>query len=149
MDIENNQQPNLISEQDLSLIKIKLGKSHRKESDWQLMKDILRSHDIVIMEPRKKDKALPVIDHLLVEDGAFVAFTSIDECKEHIRWLNEQDGAIGRMFQVGVMPFEMAIDIADRNHMDLYIDPAVGVNVTFMAYLPSTGQIKAMRLARA
>lgn len=77
MDI-NNWQPNLISAQNLSTIKIKLGKSRRKESDWQIIKDILRMHDVVVMEPRKKDRRLQVKDHILVENGALVVFTSID-----------------------------------------------------------------------
>lgn len=84
-----------------------------------------------------------------MEDGTFVVFTNLEECKAHIRWLNEQDGEAGRMFQVGVMPFDMAVDIADHYKMDLFIDPAVSSNVTFMAYIPSKKEIKAMRLVRA
>ena len=32
----------LISEKDVSLIKLKLGKSHRSEADWTVIKDILK-----------------------------------------------------------------------------------------------------------
>lgn len=31
---------NLISKEEVSLLKIKLGKSHRKESDWEVVKEI-------------------------------------------------------------------------------------------------------------
>ena len=50
----NVEEHNLISKEDLDRIKIKLGKSHRKESDWAVIKDILSSHNVIVVEPAKQ-----------------------------------------------------------------------------------------------
>ena len=34
-------------------------------------------------------------------DGVLVAFTGVEECMKHVRWLNEEDGASGRGFLIG------------------------------------------------
>ena len=39
---------NLISEKDLSLLKIKLGKSRRNQKDWDWISELLVSHDVVV-----------------------------------------------------------------------------------------------------
>ena len=41
--ISDKPEINIISKEDLSLLKIKLGKSHRKESDWAAIKDMLNN----------------------------------------------------------------------------------------------------------
>lgn len=45
--ISDKPEINIISKEELSILKIKLGKSHRKESDWSAIKDILISHDVM------------------------------------------------------------------------------------------------------
>ena len=43
----NAREHNLISPGELSIIKIKLGKSHRKESDWTVIKNILYARNVI------------------------------------------------------------------------------------------------------
>ena len=141
--IEKNPNANIIPPEELDIIRIKLGKSKRKESDWTIIKDILYKHDLIVMEPEKKDRYLPEYDHIMSEDGVLVAFTSIDECMKHVRWLNEEDGTPGRGFLIGSLPFEQIIRTADEYGLDLIIDPAMDGRTRCMLYLPDSHEIKA------
>jgi hypothetical protein len=147
-DIADYEDHNLIPQKELDLIKIKLGKSHRKESDWAVIKDILASHNVVLAEPVRKDPRLPVVEHILCEDNALMVFTNLEDCKEHICSLNRKDGTPGRMFQIGSMPFDEAVQISEENGMDMYIDLQMKTNTMCMCYVPREGRIKAVMLAR-
>ena len=138
----------LIPKDKVSLIKIKLGKSHRKESDWTVIKDILSAHNLIVCEPKAPDRHLKVVEHILVEDGNMVAFTNLEDCEEHIKNLNQRDGKPGRLFQIGVMPFDQAVAVSDAYGMDLYIDLQEKVNTMCMAYIHGEGKIKAVMRAR-
>ena len=140
---------NLISQKNVNLIKIKLGKSHRKESDWVVIKEILSSHNVIVAEPVKPDRLVPVKEHILCEDGSLVVFTNIDDCTEHIIHLNRQDGVPDRLFQLGSMPFIEAVDIAEEYGMDLYIDLQAKPNTRCMCYVAGEGKIKAVMMAKA
>lgn len=146
--IADNPEFDLIPEDKVSLIKIKLGKSHRKESDWTVIKDILSEHNLVVCEPKARDRHLRVVEHILVENGNLVAFTNLGDCEEHIRNLNRRDRKLGRMFQIGVMPFDQAVAVSDAYGMDLYIDFQEKVNTMCMVYVHGEGKIKAVMMAR-
>ena len=75
--VHNAEEHNLISKEDVALIKIKLGKSHRKESDWVVIKDILSSHNVIVAEPVKPDRRVSVKEHILCD---FKYFTSVKIC---------------------------------------------------------------------
>lgn len=140
---------NLISKEEVALIKIKLGKSHRKESDWVVIKDILSSHNVIVAEPVKPDRRVPVKKHILCEDGVLIVFTNVEDCNEHIRHLNRQDGVPDRLFQLGSMPFEEAVVIAEEYGMDLYIDLQEKANTMCMCYVAGEEKIKAVMIAKA
>ena len=65
---EQNEEYGIISSHDLDLIRIKLGKTHRKESDWVVIKAVLQKHNLFVAEPMKPDPRYPVIGHIL-SDG--------------------------------------------------------------------------------
>ena len=50
--LEENPGIALIPKEDVSKIKIKMGKSHRKESDWDVIKEILYNHDLITAAPQ-------------------------------------------------------------------------------------------------
>ena len=145
--IADNPEFNLIPKDKVSLIKIKLGKGHRKESDWTVIKDILYEHNLIVCEPKARDRHLKAVEHILVEDGKLVAFTNLGDCEEHIKNLNQRDRKIGRLFQLGVMPFDQAVDVSDAYGMDLYIDLQEKINTMCMAYIHGEGKIKAVMMA--
>ena len=138
---------NLIPKDKVSLIKIKLGKSHRKESDWTVIKDILSVHSLIVCEPKAPDRHLKAVEHILVEAGKLVAFTNLEDCMEHINKLNRRDGKLGRLFQIGAMPFEQAVTISDAYGMDLYIDLQEKINTMCMAYIHGEGKINAVMVS--
>lgn len=146
--IADNPEFDLIPKDKVSLIKIKLGKSHRKESDWTVIKDILSAHNLIVCEPKVPDRHLKAIEHILVENGNLVAFTNLEDCEEHIQNLNQRDRKPGRLFQLGVMPFDQAVAVSDACGMDLYIDLQAKVNTMCMVYIHGEGKIKAVMMAR-
>ncbi len=144
----NVEEHNLISKEDVDRIKIKLGKSHRKESDWAVIKDILLSHNVIVAEPAKPDRRVPVKKHILYEDGFLVVFTNIEDCNEHMIHLNREDGTPDRLFRLGSMPFEEAVGISEEYGMDLYIDLQAKANTMCMRYVAGEEKIEAVMIAR-
>lgn len=138
----------LIPKEDVSKIKIKMGKSHRKESDWTVIKDILYSHDLITAAPQNSTRYVKSISGVLCEEGVLIAFTNFDDCERHLKGLYERDSRIGSMFHITSMAFADVIDIADKNDMDMFIDIQDEPNTKFMAYLHQTREIKAMMLSR-
>ncbi len=136
----------LIPLQDVATIKIKLGKSHRKESDWTVIKEILSSHCVITMQPFRPDRRLSVKDHILCENDYPMVFTNIEDCQRYIRDLNLFHGTPGRGFMIGSIPFEEAVDISEKNQMELYIDRQMNPNEKCMAYVPGDGVIKAVMI---
>lgn len=144
----NSLEFNLIPKDKVSLIKIKLGKSHRKESDWEVIKEILSGYNLIVCEPKSPDRHLKTVEHILVEDGILVIFTNVEDCETHIKNLNLKDGRPDRLFQLGVMPFDQAVAVSDTYGMDLYIDLQAKVNTMCMAYVHGEGKIKAVMMAK-
>lgn len=77
-----------------------------------------------------------------------MVFTNIEDCQEYIRNLNWQDGMPGRLFQLGSMPFDDAVDISEKHNMELFIDMKAQPNTMCMCYVPGEHRIKAVMLAR-
>lgn len=146
--IADNPGLDLIPKDKVSLIKIKLGKSHRKESDWVVIKEILSAHNLIVCEPTDPDRYLKTVEHILVEDGSLVLFTNFEDCEGHIKYLNRRDGKPGRLFQLGVMSFDQAVAVSDAYGMDLYIDLQAEVNTMCMVYIHEKSEIKAVMRAR-
>lgn len=117
--------PNLLSDKDIATIRSKLSLDHRTEDDWVVVKDLLREHDVVVMEPMEKNTKYKIYDHILVDHGGLLAFTSIQECQRYINLLTAVNGRT--MFTIGAMPFLDATRISDRRRKDLYIDYKTGV----------------------
>ncbi len=137
----------LISEKDVSLIKLKLGKSHRSEADWTVIKDILLSHYVISAVPLKRDSRLKAVNGILCEKNYLFVFTNKEDCKKHLLMLNLRQGMKDRNFEMGAMPFEVAVDVAERHGMNLYIDMQAEVNAVCMYYIHGISQLKAVRLA--
>ena len=142
--LEENPRIALIPQEDVNKIKIKLGKSHRKESDWAVIKDILYRHDLITAAPQNSTRYVKDISGVLCEEGVLIAFTNFDDCEKHLKGLYEQNSRIGSMFQITSMALADVIEIADRNRADLFIDIQDEPNTMFMAYLHKTKEIKAM-----
>ncbi len=125
---------NLIPEEKLSILKVKVNKNHRKESDWDVIKDILNTYRIVTIEPIARIKGIRVIDHVLCKNGVLIAFTNSVECQDYVKNMAKLLGKEGLYFTMGSIGFEDVVDIADREKMDIYLDPKDEKNHKFIRY---------------
>ena len=138
--------PDILSEADVNMIKIKLGKSHRKESDWDFIKTILSSHSVLTIAPVNEDPQVPTVEGILYEDGAFVVFTNRDDCDQHVRHINRVDGTPERIFEVRAIAFDDAVSIADQYGKDLYVDFQPEENSTCLVYQAASHTLQAVLL---
>ena len=137
---------NIISKSDVSAIKIKLGKSHRKESDWDFIKGILYSSDLVTLEIKQPAYGMKNVDHLLLQDNTFCVFTNIEDCVEYMKNINKIY-LTSSSFIVGVMPFSDVVELSKLHGYPVAIDVTNEKNKKFMLYNPRTNQITASILA--
>ena len=140
---ENHPEFNIIPEDKVSVIKIKLGKSHRTEADWTLIKGILNAYNLIICAPTEPDIRLETVENILAEENKLIAFTNIDFCQQYIQKLNESHNK-NRIFALGAAPFDDLVDLAEDHEMDIIIDPADNQRL-FMTYVHGEHRIMAVR----
>ena len=110
---------NLIPSNDVAQIKIKLGKSHRKESDWEYIKKLLSEHDVLLAAPKKDDYDIEEVEHMSLRGDSLFVFTNLDDCVRFISEVNFQDGKMDREFDLGTRPFEQCVDISNETEYGL------------------------------
>lgn len=137
---------NLVSREEASLLKIKLGKSHRKESDWEVIKEILWRRNVLTFIPPKRAKGLTTIEKVLFENGNLTVFTNMDDCTRHIQSL-QLKGKFQGYIEIGYIPFDNVLDIADRNGVNILIDVGDAVNSKYLMYEPGEQRLKAVIMA--
>lgn len=125
---------NLIPEDKLGILRIKVNKSHRKESDWEAIKDILNAYCLVTAEPMARIPGVRAIDHVLCRNEALVVFTNVSDCQEYAKMITKTVGHKGRFFMIGSIGFYDVVDIANRERLDIYIDPKNEKNHSFIRY---------------
>lgn len=138
---------NIISKEDLSLLKIKLGKSHRKESDWTVIKDILNSHDVITVNIREPQRGIKSVDGVLCEDNSLFVFTNIDDCEKHIQYLHSTAALLGRFVNIISLPFESVIEISHQTGMNVYFDMIDEKNQRIIIYSPQLKRLETAILA--
>jgi len=137
---------NIATKEEVSLIKIKLGKSHRKESDWEVIKDIFYKRDIITFIPSKKMKGIRRVEGLPCEFGYLITFSNIDDCMQYID--EKQYGSKSRSYvQIISVSFMDICEIADRNDVDVLIDANGGINSKCFIYAHKEGRLKAVVMA--
>jgi len=133
-------EPNLISEQDLSVLKIKLGKSKRSEKDWSVIKSLLQSHDVIVPEVIDEDKGVRNIEGAMCVDGFMIAFTNPDDCSRQMRAFSEQLMRTLR-WQLKCTSFNSIANLADKAGVTLCIDITTDGKNRFITY--SNGRVEA------
>ena len=137
---------NIATKEEVSLIKIKLGKSHRKESDWEVIKDIFQKRDFITFIPSKKMKGFKIVEELPCEFGYLIAFSNIDDCTQYI---DEKQYRLKSQSYVQIIsvPFMDICEIADRNDVDVLIDVNGGINSRCFIYAHREERLKAVIMA--
>ncbi len=137
---------NIATKEEVSLLKIKLGKSHRKESDWEVIKDIFYKRDLITFIPSKKMKGIKIVEELPCEWGYLIAFSNIDDCTQYIdekRYRLKSQSYV----QIISVPFMDICEIADRNDVDVLIDVNGGINSRCFIYAHREERLKAVIMA--
>ena len=137
---------NLISKEEASLLKMKLGKSHRKESDWGVIKEIFGRRNLLTFIPPKRAKGLTTIEKVLCENGNLMVFTNMDDCTRHIQVLQFK-GKFRGYVEIGYIPFDNVLDIADQHGMNVLIDMNDENNSRCLMYEPAEKRLKAVIVA--
>jgi hypothetical protein len=137
---------NIATKEEVSLLKIKLGKSHRKESDWEVIKDIFYKRDLITFIPSKKMKGIKLVEELPCEWGYLIAFSNIDDCTQYI---DEKQYRLKSQSYVQIIsvPFMDICEIADRNDVDVLIDVNGGINSRCFIYAHREERLKAVIMA--
>lgn len=137
---------NIATKEEVSLLKIKLGKSHRKESDWEVIKDIFQKRDLITFIPSKKMKGFKIVEELPCEWGYLIAFSNIDDCTQYI---DEKQYRLKSQSYVQIIsvPFMDICEIADRNDVDVLIDVNGGINSRCFIYAHREERLKAVIMA--
>lgn len=136
---------NLVSQEEVALLKIKLGKSHRKESDWDVIKETFWKRNVLTFTPTKRARKVTNIEKILCEDGFLVVFSNIDDCTRHIREMQRR-GILERYVQIGTIPFLDVLEIADRHNKDVLIDVDEERNSKCFMYAHKSKELKAVIL---
>lgn len=137
----------IISKENVSMLKIKLGKNHRKESDWTIIKKILYNHDLITVNVTRPVPGITSVEHILCEENALLAFSNFDDCEKHIRYL-QTFTSLERYVEVGSIPFETVIEVADNRQMPVYIDLTMEPNRKIIVYNPQERRFTASLLIK-
>ena len=136
---------NLVSKEEVALLKIKLGKSHRKESDWDAIKEIFWKRNVLTFTPTKRVKGVTNIEKILCEYGFLVVFSNIDDCTRHIREMQHRE-ILERYVQIGTIPFVNVLEIADQSNKDVLIDVGMERNSKCFMYAYKGKELRAVIL---
>lgn len=119
---ETISQYNLLSDEEVSILKIKTGKNHRTEKDWNVIKDLLSEKSVITMNSmNKKLFRKTSIENIFTNQGFLLVFSNIDDCINYVKWFNQQimrDGS----FEIGTIPLKDVLEISDRECIPVAID---------------------------
>ena len=131
---------NLISEKELALLKIKLGKSKRNEKDWSVIKEMLLAHDLIVPELLEESNEMGNINGAMYIDNYLIAFTNPDDCSRQMQSFS-QDYMMTLRWQLGIRSFVEMAHIADQTEKILCIDLVRDGRTRFITY--SKGRVEA------
>ena len=135
-----NMDANMISDKDLSIIKIKLGKSKRNEKDWSVIKEMLLTHDLIVPESFDENEVIGNVGGAMRIDQMLIAFTNPDDCSRQMKAFSEDMGMTLR-WQMKFMLFTDLGNIADNAGLMLCIDMITDGRNRFITY--SNGRVEA------
>ena len=131
----------MISEEEMSLLNIKLAKSKRNEKDWSQIKDIFFGKDVFTFKVKKPNDYIGMHRGIAVEELGLLIFTSIKACENYLDELGTMGIISGNINVVG-MTFDDVIVLADRDKIDVIIDNSFETNRGYYYYSSNERQLK-------
>ena len=131
---------NLISDKELSIIKIKLGKGKRSEKDWSVIKGILLAHDLIVPESMDENEMVGNVGGAMRIGQMLISFTNPDDCSRQMKAFSD-DLKMTLRWQMKFLSFIDLGNIADDAGLMLCIDMITDGKNRFITY--SNGRIEA------
>ena len=120
-----------LSEEEISKLRIKIGKSHRTEKDWTVIKELFEDRVVFTANPSDIKMAKECcVDGVLKDEGALVVFTSVAACTDYLDRIGAQ--RFGRYMTIGNIPFSSVIEIAIDNKELVHVDPTDPVDMKIL-----------------
>lgn len=111
----------LLTAEELSLLKLKLGKGKRGVKDWAQIKTVLSGKDMLTYIPTNPNRWIYSENGIAVEYGFLSVFTNQEALKKHLQELAD-DGRIGTRVSIASVAFEQVIKIADEKRKNVWFD---------------------------
>lgn len=120
-----------LSKDEISKLRIKIGKSHRTEKDWTAIKALMEDRVVFTANPvdEKMSKEY-CVEGVLKDDGALIVFTSVEACTDYLNRIGTH--RFGRYMTIGNIPFSSVIEIAIDYKELVYVDPTDPVDMKIL-----------------
>lgn len=120
-----------LSKEEISKLRIKIGKSHRTEKDWAVIKELFEDRVVFTVIPADVKMAEECcIEGVLKDEGALVVFTSVAACTDYLDRIGVH--RFGRYMTIGNIPFSSVIEIAIDYKELVYVDPTDPVDMKIL-----------------
>ena len=122
MDQESIQEFAPLTEQEVSQIRIKTGKSHRTQNDWTFISELLQNEYVYTAVPIEDNfQKLFSIEGVLKDGGHLLIFTTVEGCRDYL----EKYGSarFGYDLEISSIPFSSVIRIATDHQEKVLLDP--------------------------
>lgn len=131
----------LLTAEELSLLKLKLGKSKRGTKDWAQIKIVLTGKDMLTYIPTNPNSWIYSENGIAVEYGFLSVFTNREALEKHLQELVD-DGRIGTMVSIAPAAIEQVIKTADEKRINVWFDITEETNRGYYMYDANERELK-------
>ncbi|MCI7128994.1 MAG: hypothetical protein MSA09_00215 [Lachnospiraceae bacterium] len=131
----------LLTAEELSLLKLKLGKSKRGAKDWGQIKTVLTGKDMLTYIPTNPNSWIYSENGIAVEYGFLSVFTNKEALEKHLQELAD-DGRIGTTVSIAPVAIEQVIKTADEKRINVWFDITEEKNRGYYMYDAKERELK-------
>ena len=129
----NMDEINLLSKEELSMLRIKLEKSKRNEKDWALIKAAFIGKEMLTYRPDPVNTLIKCVNGIAVENNYLTVFTSKEAIERHLDELYAE-GVMEGTVPIVSYQFEDIIRTADEKQLSVLFDIADEPNRGYYSY---------------
>ena len=133
---------NILSDNELSTLSIKLSKSKRSEKDWTIIKELLKGKEMFTFVANSNVPWISSIEGIALEKEALLVYTNKTDLQIHLEELYIS-GDIPTEVNIKSYLFEDILQIAKKHNTLVLFDITNNKDRRYMSYIPSENVIKA------
>lgn len=137
---------NILSDQELSTLSIKLSKSKRSEKDWTIIKGLLKGKEMLTFAANSNVPWVSSIEGIALEKEALLVYTNKTDLQKHLEELYIS-GDIHAVVNVKSYSFEDILQTAAKHNTIVLFDITNDKGRRYLSYIPSENELKAGFLA--